>query len=235
MTTILITGANGQLGNEFRDLAKATDQYKFVFHSKKSLDISDYNQLINLFESENIDFVVNCAAYTKVDEAEENEHLAVQINGLSVGNLGRICASLNKKLIHISTDYVFDGNQSHPYKETDQTNPITIYGQSKLRGEVLVRENLPSTMIIRTSWLYSSYGSNFVKTMLRLGNERETVNIVKDQVGSPTYARDLAKIILQLITTNHNYWGQLYHYCNDGIISWFDFSKAIMKTCQIGL
>lgn len=200
--TILVTGANGQLGNELRALAPHFPDYRFLFVSKDELNIADTGTTSNYFSENDISFCINCAAYTAVDKAESETSAAFAINASAVGNLAAVCAANNAQLIHISTDYVFDGTATRPYKETDSTNPVSIYGQSKLRGEELALSNNPSTIIIRTAWVYSSFKNNFVKTMLRLMKERESINVVSDQFGCPTYAADLAAAIMHIITSN---------------------------------
>ena len=234
MIRVLVCGANGQLGSEFQQIQSSwNESVHFVFYPKQLLDINDYNRLIHIVEKENIDCVINCAAYTKVDEAERNETMAHQINALGAGNVARVCASLNINLVHISTDYVFDGTQGQPYKESDIVNPQTVYGKTKLIGEQMVHKNLQSSIIIRTSWMYSFFGNNFVKTMYHLGLNQQSINVVNDQFGSPTYAKNLAEVIIKIIVSKNPHWGQIYHYCNDGIISWYDFAKAIMEIAEL--
>mgnify|MGYP000727043270 CR=1 FL=1 len=197
--TILVTGANGQLGKEFRIIAAAYTDYNFLFTDKEQLPIANIEIIKSYFASQSINFCINCAAYTAVDKAETEKETAFAINATAVGNLATICKEFSTQLIHISTDYVFDGVGKQPYKETDATSPLNIYGQSKLKGEELALQNNPSAIIIRTSWVYSSFGNNFVKTMLRLMKERESINVVNDQFGSPTYAADLANAIMQIV------------------------------------
>jgi dTDP-4-dehydrorhamnose reductase len=229
--TILVTGANGQVGNEFRVLAEKYPQYNFLFAGREDFAIEDFTAVKKYFAANTINFCVNCAAYTAVDKAETEKENAFLINAAAAGNLAAVCAAHNTQFIHISTDYVFDGTGTQPYKETNATNPIGVYGQSKLKGEELVLQNNPAAIIIRTSWVYSSFGNNFVKTMLRLMKERESINVVDDQLGCPTYAADLANAIMQIInkcaTLNLQY--SIFNYCNQGTISWYDFAVAIKE------
>ncbi len=232
--TILVTGANGQLGNEFRALAAAYQDYKFLFAAKEELPIDNIEILKKYFTTHSVNNCINCAAYTAVDKAETEKESAFAINATAVGSLATICKEFNTQLIHISTDYVFDGTNQQPYKETDKTNPINIYGQSKLRGEELALQNNPDTIIIRTSWVYAAVGNNFVKTMLRLMKERKSINVVDDQLGSPTYAADLAAAIMQIVLQPSVVTGQssVFHYCNEGIITWHEFAVAIKELTQ---
>ena len=228
--TILVTGANGQLGKELQLLSLDLPSYTFLFVAKEGLNIADAAATEKYFAAQPIDFCINCAAYTAVDKAESEPENAFLVNGIAVATLAAVCKKNNSKLIHISTDYVFDGTATQPYKETDQTNPVSIYGQSKLQGEVLALENCPSTIIIRTAWVYSSFGNNFVKTMLRLMKERESINVVNDQLGCPTYAADLAAAIMQIIASGKsNENPGIYHYANAGITNWYEFAIAIKK------
>ncbi len=228
--TILVTGANGQLGNELRILSPQFPFCQFLFVTKEDLNITDFNTPIKYFKGHSIDYCINCAAYTAVDKAETETEQAFLINADAVAILAKICSKNNTQLIHISTDYVFDGTASKPYKETDKTNPVSIYGQSKLQGEELAMQHCPSTIIIRTSWLYSSYKNNFVKTMLRLMQEKESINVVNDQLGCPTYAADLALVIMQIIESGKsNENPGIYHYTNAGITNWYEFALAIKK------
>jgi len=228
---ILVTGANGQLGKEFRALATLYTQYTFLFAGKEDLAVDDFDPVKNYFTANAINYCINCAAYTAVDKAETEKENPFLINATAVANLAAVCEQLNIQLIHISTDYVFDGTNRQPYKETDATNPINIYGQSKLKGEELALQNNPSAIIIRTSWLFSSFGNNFVKMMLRLMKERESINVVDDQLGCPTYAADLANAILAIMEKNSKLIanGQVFNYCNEGVISWYQFALAIKE------
>ena len=223
---ILITGANGQLGQEFRALEKKYNQFQFLFVGKDELAIQDHFLLKKFFKKNNPTYCINCAAYTAVDKAETEKELATLINGDAPGYLAEACDEFGTKFIHISTDYVFDGTSAIPYKETDETNPVNQYGTSKLIGEQRVLENIADAVIIRTAWVYSEYGNNFVKTMMRLMNERENLNVVSDQKGSPTYAADLADAIMQIISKEKIIPG-IYHYSNEGVISWYEFAVAI--------
>ena len=229
-TTVLVTGANGQLGNELHVLAPRFTDCVFLFVSKVELNIADAAAIENYFTTHTIDYCINCAAYTAVDKAEVEKEQAFLINAEAVGTLATVCNKNNTQLIHISTDYVFDGNAKQPYSETDNTNPVSIYGQSKLKGEELAIQNSPSTIIIRTSWLYSSFKNNFVKTMLRLMKEKESINVVNDQLGCPTYAADLADAIIQIIKSGKSKENPgIYNYANAGTTTWFEFAVAIKE------
>lgn len=225
---ILITGANGQLGKCIQDVSKHYLDYEFHFKSSKDLDITINKQVIRLFAQEKFDYCINCAAYTAVDKAESDMENAYLVNAEAVRYLAEACKTHNTVLIHISTDFVFDGTKSTPYTEDDRPNPLNVYGASKLKGEQYVQQILEKYFIIRTSWVYSEYGHNFVKTMLRLGAEREEISVVNDQIGSPTYAGDLAEAILKIINTKTSDYG-IYHYSNQGEISWYDFARAIFE------
>ena len=225
--TILVTGANGQVGKEFQELSSYFPTYKFLFASRENLPVENYNVVKKYFNGQQIDFCINCAAYTAVDKAETEKEKAFSINAEAVGNLAAICKAHATKLIHISTDYVFSGNGTAPYKEEDMIDPVNIYGASKLRGEELALNNNAETIIIRTSWVYSSFGNNFVKTMLRLMKERESINVVSDQFGSPTYAADLAHAVMKIVEHQNVSQSGIFNYCNQGIISWYDFAMAI--------
>ena len=229
-TTVLVTGANGQLGNELHVLAARFTDCVFLFVTKEELNIADAAAIENYFTTHSIDYCINCAAYTAVDKAESEKKLAFLINADAVGTLARVCNKNNTQLIHISTDYVFDGTSKQPYKETDNTCPVSIYGQSKLKGEELAIQNCPSSIIIRTSWLYSSFKNNFVKTMLRLMKEKESINVVNDQFGCPTYASDLADAIIQIIKSGKSKENPgIYNYANAGTTNWFEFAVTIKE------
>jgi dTDP-4-dehydrorhamnose reductase len=236
---ILVTGKNGQLGKSIHKLVTNIEQTDdFVFVGREELDLSNENNIANYFEGNAFDIIINCAAHTAVDKAEEEVVLANQINHLAVSQLAQIAKNQQAKLIHISTDYVFDGESDKPYTETDATNPINIYGKTKLAGEQALKEIMPTdAIIIRTSWVYSEFGNNFVKTMLRLGKERSELNVVSDQIGSPTYATDLAGVILEIIQNKSfkeaGQETQVYHYSNEGEISWYEFAKEIFKIEKI--
>ena len=230
LQTILVTGVNGQLGNELQVIAPEYAGFKFLFVTKEELPIENNEAVSNYFKAHNIDYCINCAAYTAVDKAEVEKENAFLINATAVGNLAEVCKVQNVQLIHISTDYVFDGTAKQRYKETDKTNPVSIYGKSKLKGEELALQNNPSTIIIRTSWLYASFKNNFVKTMLRLMKEKESINVVNDQYGCPTYAADLALAIMQIIVSNKSKQNRgIYHYTNAGTTNWYAFAVAIKK------
>lgn len=231
---ILVTGANGQLGKELRDLASAYPQFDFVFLSKEDLPIHHFDLVRNYFKTLQPQYCINCAAFTAVDRAEQEKERAFQINGEAVGVLASVCKEHHTKLIHISTDYVFDGTATTPYKEEFAPHPVNVYGASKLEGEKQALQLNPETIIIRTSWVYSSYGKNFVKTMLKLMKEKTGISVVDDQIGSPTYAADLADVILRIIANCQlsiaNCIPGIYHFSNDGIIRWYDFALAIKET-----
>lgn len=228
MKTVLVTGGKGQLATCIKDLELKFCTIKFIYADSSSLDITNHNALSSFFDAQKIDWCINCAAYTAVDKAEEDKELAKSVNDFGVRNLAQACKAYHTKLIHISTDFVFDGNASIAYTEKDQTNPIGVYGLTKLNGELQIKDILPEHFIIRTSWLYSEHGDNFMKTMLRLAKDREVLSIVSDQIGTPTYAGDLAEIILGIIKTDSTMFG-LYHYSNEGVASWYDFAKAIFE------
>jgi len=231
--TILITGANGQVGSEFRVLSKAYPQYNFLFVAKDELSIDNAAVVKEYFDKHAIQYCVNCAAYTAVDKAETETEKAFLINADAVGNLAAVCKTKGVKLIHISTDYVFDGTNTTPYLESDPVKPLGVYGASKLKGEQLALQNDPDTIIIRTSWVYSSFGNNFVKTMLRLMKERESISVVNDQQGCPTYAADLADAIMQIIINYQlsiiNSTNRIFNYSNSGVINWHQFAIAIKE------
>lgn len=230
MTRILITGSNGQLGKSIEDIAHEYTDYEFTYTDVEELDITNKSELYNFFNSKSFNFVVNCAAYTAVDKAEEEPDKAQLLNSKAVKNLIEVCKTNNTFLIHISTDYVFDGKNYKPYVETDETCPASSYGRSKLNGENEVLRSGHKSIIIRTSWLYSDHGHNFVKTMLKLGQERDSLNVIFDQVGTPTYAGDLARCILEIIPkTIAINKTEIFNYSNEGAISWYDFAKAIME------
>ena len=230
MSNLLITGSKGQLGLELVSLKSDFLNYTFFFTDKSNLNITNFEAVSTFISTNNIDVIINCAAYTNVDKAEDEPDLANEINHVSVKNLAEIAKKHQLKLIHISTDYVFDGNSKIPYSEQAITNPQNVYGSSKLKGEeAILKVNPSNSIIIRTSWLYSQFGKNFVKTMLRLSKEKDSISVVSDQIGSPTYAGDLAKTILQLIPLLKNENAQLYHYANKGECSWFQFAEEIVK------
>ncbi|MES2848691.1 MAG: dTDP-4-dehydrorhamnose reductase [Bacteroidota bacterium] len=226
--TILVTGANGQLGREMQVIAADFPGYNFLFVTRGELSIDDSEAVKKYFHSHTIHVCVNCAAYTAVDKAETEKEKAFLINGDAVGNLAALCKEKNALFIHISTDYVFDGTATAPCKEDHPVNPIGVYGASKLRGEELALQNNPASIIIRTSWVYSSFGNNFVKTMLRLMKERESINVVEDQQGCPTYAADLAAAIMSIVSGTTVNPG-IYNFSNHGVINWYQFAVAIKE------
>ncbi len=221
----LVTGANGQLGNEL----KLQLQDKAVYVDKDELDITDAEAVKSFVSSHNFDAIINCAAYTAVDKAESDEKLAELINVEGPKNL----AATGVPLIHISTDYVFDGTNCRPYVETDEPNPQSVYGRTKLAGEKAVLDNAQTAVIIRTAWLYSTFGNNFVKTMQRLGKERDSLKVVFDQVGTPTYAADLANAIVVILSQLKPGMKEIYHFSNEGVCSWYDFALAVMAQSDI--
>jgi len=233
--SILVTGANGQLGSEIQALAPNHADYTFTFADRDTFDFCSEDAIRTYFEKKRFDVIINCAAYTAVDKAESEEELAFAINHRAVEALAHIAKDKKISLIHLSTDYVFDGSNFKPYVENDPTNPQSVYGESKLAGEEALCAISPAnSIIIRTSWVYSGFGNNFVKTMLRLGREREELGVIFDQVGTPTYARDLAKAILDIIPKIKNSQTEIYHYSNEGVCSWYDFAKAIFELGGIG-
>lgn len=233
---ILVTGSNGQLGNELRELAPSYPRFRFLFLDRGQFPINEPGITEEVFGVYRPDYLINCAAYTAVDRAESETDLANEINGMAVGRLALLCRQYGTRFIHLSTDYVFDGKATAPLKETDQVNPVNAYGASKLLGEQLALRNDPDSIIVRTSWVYSFYGKNFVKTMIRLMGEKESIGVVNDQYGSPTYAADLAEAILQIISSG-KWQGGLYHFSNEGAITWFDFASEIARlihsTCRV--
>lgn len=236
MKNILITGANGQLGNEMRVLAEKHPAYTYFFTDVEELDICNEKAVMEFVQTNEIDCIVNCAAYTAVDKAEECIDLCDKLNHLAPGYLAKAAATRQAALIQISTDYVFNGTNHLPYRETEPTCPASVYGSTKLAGEEEAARFCERTMIIRTAWLYSTFGNNFVKTMLRLGKERETLGVIFDQIGTPTYARDLAQAIYAAI--EKGIVPGIYHFSNEGVCSWYDFTKAIHRiagitTCKV--
>ena len=245
---ILVTGCNGQLGNCIREYHRAEMPVDFVVNNKfiftdiniekdvntdairfTKLDITNYEDILNLLKEENVNMIINCAAYTNVDKAEDESKLAYTVNMSAVYNLAKAAVEVGAKMIHISTDYVFDGKSYKPYNENNITNPIGVYGLSKRNGEELIFDILGDNgIVIRTAWLYSNYGKNFVKTMIKLGEEQNELNVVFDQVGTPTFADDLAEVICKIIMSD-KWVGGIYHYTNEGICSWYDFAVTIME------
>lgn len=227
---ILLTGANGQLGSEIKQLSSEYSELEFVYTDVDDLDICNQPALNNFIEGKNFKGIINCAAYTAVDKAEQNAGPAGLLNAKAVGHLVALCQRYNMRLIQISTDYVFDGSGNRPYTEKMPVCPLSVYGKTKRAGEMEILYSPSNSIIIRTSWLYSSFGTNFVKTMLRLGKEKECLSVVYDQVGTPTYARDLAQVCLDIMgkAGRIDTKGKLYHYSNEGVTSWYDFAQAIM-------
>jgi len=232
MKNILVTGANGQLGQALKKIAADYPAFSFIYTDFNELDITSEEAVRHFFSQQEIHALVNCAAYTAVDKAESDEDLAFKLNFQAVLNLATVCQEYNTQLLHISTDYVFNGESNVPYTEESDANPSSIYGSSKLRGEAAAVGSNPDTIVIRTSWLYSEFGVNFVKRMRELMQEKEHLNVVFDQTGTPTYAVDLAKTILTVLTkvwdAPGNYGG-VYHYSNEGVTSWYDFAVAIRE------
>ena len=226
MINVLVTGGNGQLATCIREYSKDQKDLNFLFVDSGQLDITDYNAVHTFFKKENISFCINCAAYTAVDQAETDKGIAEKVNVIGAKNLSQICKLFNAILIHISTDFVFDGMKATLYTEQDIVEPISVYGHTKLQGEIAIAESWEKHIIIRTSWLYSEYGNNFLKTMLRLGAERDSLGVVADQIGTPTYAVDLAKVIITIINKANPEFG-IFHYSNEGVASWYDFAEAI--------
>ncbi|QKF72660.1 dTDP-4-dehydrorhamnose reductase [Aliarcobacter faecis] len=230
---ILVTGSKGQLGNEIKELS-SNYSYNFFFITRDDIDITNKESIKNFCQINSINVIINCAAYTAVDKAETDIENADLVNRKAVKKLALVSKELNIKLIHISTDYVFDGKNFKPYCEEFQTNPQSVYGKTKLEGELeFININPKNSLIIRTSWVYSYYGNNFVKTMLRLGKEKESLGVIFDQVGTPTYAVHLAKTILDIIPQIDNEKVDIYNYSNEGVLSWYDFAKEIIKMAKL--
>lgn len=227
---ILVTGSNGQLGSELKELLNESQAF---FASRETCDISSPEQLEKIILEQKITTIINCAAYTAVDLAEKENDKALLINETGVMNLASAAKKHSLKLVHVSTDYVFDGTRSSPLNESDAVSAIGNYGRSKLAGEIAMMKIAPTGIVIRTSWLYSSYGNNFVKTILKYASIKESMNIVYDQVGTPTYARDLAKAIVEIIPQIDNNSCEIYHYSNEGAVSWYDFAQAICEIRKI--
>jgi len=232
MQTILVTGSNGQLGNEMQKAAANYSSFNYIYTDVAELDICNKNALSEFVQTNNVDIIVNCAAYTAVDKAETDIELCNKINCEAVQNIGEVATANNIKVVHVSTDYVFDGTNYLPYTEEMAVCPATMYGKSKLEGEIALLETCKQSVILRTSWLYSSFGNNFVKTMIKLGTERDALNVIFDQVGTPTYAADLADAILSILMHKEFIPGT-YHYSNEGVCSWYDFTKTIHRMCGI--
>lgn len=235
MKTILVTGANGQLGNSIRLLAGRYPHYTFIFTDVDTLDITDPVAVQTAVKENQVNYILNCAAYTAVDKAEDNEALCRRLNSYAVGVLGKAASEVGAKMIHVSTDYVFSGNNYRPYTETDDTRPVSAYGRTKLAGEEILKEVCPDSVIIRTAWLYSEFGNNFVKTVLRLGKERDELRFVFDQIGTPTYAGDLAAAILSVVASDEKgaFVPGIYHFSNEGVCSWYDFTVKVLEIAGI--
>ncbi len=235
---ILVTGSQGQLGNEIRELEKAYPNYKFFFTDIKELDITIEENIHKFIKSNKIETVINCAGYTNVDKAESDKPQAMLINATGVKNIAQACAKVNALLIHFSTDYVFEGKISRPYTENDTASPKSIYGKTKLDGEIEVIFNAKRALIFRTSWLYSSFGNNFVKTIAEKAQNTKELKVIYDQIGTPTYAADLAKTVLDIISrVPPKIRTEIYNYSNEGVASWYDFAQAIVDikklNCQV--
>ena len=229
MMNVLVTGSNGQLASCIKDLAKRDTSLNFIYTDYQELDICDLKQVEVFFKSnQKIDYCINCAAYTAVDKAESEVEKAFEINATGPKNLAQVCSEFDTILIQISTDFVFDGEKTEPYVETDVANPISVYGASKLQGEVEIQKTYKKHFIIRTSWLYCEHGTNFMTTMVRLAETRDEISVVSDQIGTPTYAGDLAEVILKIVRSKNTNFG-LYHYSNEGQTSWYGFAKAIFE------
>ncbi|MFK7935290.1 MAG: dTDP-4-dehydrorhamnose reductase [Saprospiraceae bacterium] len=239
MVTILVTGANGQVGSELQHLAQFFNNFTFIFTDVAELDITDEAEVMRFAKTHPFDYCINCAAYTAVDKAETNVELARKINVTGAVNLAKASHSNNALLFQISTDYVYHNTQNTPFKEGDPTNPQGVYAQTKLDGDLAAQQYNANTMVIRTSWVYSTFGHNFVKTMLRLGKDRDKLTVIFDQIGTPTYARDLARAMLQIIQKIENeeiakdVTNGVFHYSNEGVTSWYDFAQAIFDVEKI--
>lgn len=241
MKNILVTGSYGQLGNEIRILTEKEPDFNIFLTDADTLDICDYSAVEKFVSDNNINIILNCAAYTAVDKAEDNEEICHKVNAIAPENLAKAAAKQGAAFIHISTDYVFDGTSCTPYTEDMPATGLSVYGKTKREGEQRIFKALPSAVIVRTAWLYSEFGNNFVKTMIKLGNEREALGVVFDQVGTPTYALDLANAMVTIakkIFAEGNNFGGIYHYSNEGVCSWYDFTVKIheiagIKTCKV--
>jgi dTDP-4-dehydrorhamnose reductase len=232
---ILVTGANGQLGNEMRLLAASHREFNFDFTDIGELDLSNRDNVLDYCRQTMPAYIINCAAYTAVEKAEDDKELCYMVNRDAVENLAIAANEINAKIIHVSTDYVFDGTKNTPYEETDEVCPSSVYGESKLEGEEVLKANCKDHVIIRTAWLYSIFGNNFVKTMIRLGKERDKITVVFDQIGTPTYAADLAQAIIEIITSSEKgkFITGIYNFSDEGVCSWYDFAITIHKMAGI--
>ena len=233
MVKVLVTGGRGQLAKCIKMASKRRADLNISFEDSSLFDITNSSQMrVYLSKNKGFEFLINCAAYTNVDLAEKNKDKAYQVNAEGAEKLAKLCKEFNIKLVHISTDFVFDGSNTRPYKETDLPNPSSVYGASKLQGEKNIMERLSSYFIIRTSWLYSEFGSNFVKTILRLADTQKEIKVVSDQIGSPTNAHDLADFLLEIISINSTNYGT-YHFSNTGETSWYGFAKEVFRICNV--
>jgi len=236
MTTILITGSHGQLGNEMQQAAARFPAFRFIYTDVEDLDICDKAALDAFVKANAVNVIVNCAAYTAVDKAEDDVELCYKINAEAVRNIGEVAHQNGLKVVHVSTDYVFDGTNYVPYSEDQAVSPNTVYGKSKLAGEQALMETCEQAVILRTAWLYSSFGNNFVKTMIKLGTERDSLNVIFDQIGTPTYAADLGDTILKILS-HETFTPGMYHFSDEGVCSWYDFTKTIHRiagiTCDV--
>ncbi|WP_243347549.1 dTDP-4-dehydrorhamnose reductase [Parabacteroides sp. FAFU027] len=235
MSKILVTGANGQLGSELQELSAKYPQFTFLFTDVDALDICDKEAVSDFIAANGINYLINCAAYTAVDKAEDEPEFCAKINRDAVRNLGEAAAAHGAKVLHVSTDYVFDGQNYRPYVESDPVCPQSVYGETKLAGEQELMAACPDSAVVRTAWLYSSYGNNFVKTMMRLGKERDTLGVIFDQVGTPTYAADLAEALMKMVVfaEEKGFVPGVFHYSNEGVCSWYDFARKIHKLVGI--
>jgi dTDP-4-dehydrorhamnose reductase len=236
--TILVTGCTGQLGQSIQSLETDYPGYEFLFADRQQLDLSNETSIANFFQHKTFRIIINCAAYTSVDKAESESELANQVNHLAVKQLAHIARESHTKLIHISTDYVFSGKNYRPYVETDEVAPQGVYGKTKLQGDEALQKILKTNaIIIRTSWVYSEYGNNFLKTMLKLGQERDSLQVIFDQIGTPTYAKDLAKAIMNIVQSEEfnqlDFKTNILHFSNEGLCSWYDFAKTIFELTNI--
>ena len=229
MVNVLVTGGDGQMGICLKHIRQKYSSIKFYFLNQNNLDITNYQSILNFMQNHEVDFIINCAAYTNVDKAEDEPDKAKTINVLGVENLVKISEIFHIKLFHISTDYVFDGYCKHELKELDKTNPLGVYGKTKLNGEKLVLNSKGQAIVIRTSWLFSPFGNNFVKTILTLSNSKQKISVINDQYGRPTYGLDLAEVIIKLINSSKSFNNKIYHFSNEGVTSWYDFAKSIIK------
>ena len=233
MVKVLVTGGRGQLAKCIKMASKRRADLNISFEDSSLFDITNSSQMrVYLSKNKDFEFLINCAAYTNVDLAEKNKDKAYQVNSEGAEKLAKLCKEFNIKLVHISTDFVFDGSNTRPYKETDVPNPSSVYGASKLQGEKNIMERLSSYFIIRTSWMYSEFGSNFVKTILRLADTQKEIKVVSDQIGSPTNAHDLADFLLEIISINSTNYGT-YHFSNTGETSWYGFAKEVFRICNV--